>query len=265
MRIGVTLSLSLLVTVASACAAIRAPRGGPGSPVQLRVPVALAWEPEGPYEIEMSLFNATGMGYTMVQAEVEATEVTIYRPDGTVVCKTPAAVQKVYKVYAVTQLDSGAHWTLKRDLRKDCQNLSPGIYRYEASYRANNAESSGLYQAFLGPQGGEVLVRPGASSMTYDDVMAALEGTNADASDAGKEEPATAAAPVPAAPAPSPSVDEIHSCVDKELHDRGLNPYGDPEGTVYANGTTPVDEFGRILYVASRNAAIRGACKIPKF
>lgn len=265
MRIGATLSLSLLVAFASACATTLAPRGGPGSPVQLHVPAVLAWEPEGPYDIDMTVLNATNMAFTMVEAQPEATEVTVYRPDGTIACKTPAAVQKTYHIYAVGLLNSGAHWNIKRDLRKDCLDLSPGLYRYEASYRANTAETSGVYRAFLGPQGGQVLVRTGASSMTYDNILAAVDGTKpTDATDAGpdvvKEEPATATAPEP-----SPSAAEVHSCVDKELRDRGLNAYGDPDGATYANGTPPVDESGRILYVASRNPGIRRACKIPMF
>jgi hypothetical protein len=229
------------------------------------VPVVLAWEPEGPYEIEMSVFNAANMSFTMVQAQAEASAVTVYRLDGTIACQTPEPVQKVYKIYAVAVLAPGSHWEVRRDLRQDCGALSSGVYSYEASYRANDAEQSGLYRAFLGPLGGRVLVRAGASSMTYEDMLAALDGTKAtDPRDAGPDaaagEPATASAPEP-----SPSVAEIHACVDKELHDRGLNAYGDPEGTVYANGTPPVDALGRILYVASRNAAIHRACKIPMF
>ncbi|HET6437843.1 MAG TPA: hypothetical protein VFG59_07270 [Anaeromyxobacter sp.] len=85
---------------------------------------------------------------------------------------------------------------------------------------------------------------------------------------------APAASPAPAAPAPAASVppappakplnpDAVRACVDRELAARGLNAYGDPQGTKYDQ--PPVAEGGRILYVASRNVDIRVACGIPGF
>jgi hypothetical protein len=301
MRIGLSQALAVIVVVASACATTHEPTGGTDAPVQLLVPAVLAWEPEGPFEINLAIANYTRMIYMAVEARVEASDVTVFRLDGTVACKTPRAVEKTYERWTVKSLQPGRHWELKRDVREYCRDLGPGVYRYEANYRANYAEEQlrSIFVAFLGPQGGKVLVREGASSMKYEDIMAAVEkpetATASAAASAAQPaageptaapavaaeptaagEPATApavageptaAGELATAPAsePAPSAAEIHACVDKELRDRGLNAYGDPLGTTYKNGNPPVDEYGRILYVASRNPAIRRACKVPKF
>ncbi len=277
MRIGLAQSLAVFVGIASGCATAHT-TGGPDAPVQLQVPEVLAWEPEGPFDLKFAISNGTQMTFFIAEPKVEASDVTVYGLDGTVVCRTPRAVQKVYEKWAVKQLFPGKHWELQRDLRKDCPHLGPGTYRYEANYRANSAENAtnSLYQAVLGPQGGKVLVREGATAMKYEELVAevakpATPAASAAEPAAGGAEPAAAGAAEPAAGAqpaaaaePMPSAAEIRACVDKELRDRGLNAYGDPQGTHYDNGT-PVEESGRILYVASRNAAIRRACKIPMF
>ncbi len=84
-------------------------------------------------------------------------------------------------------------------------------------------------------------------------------------------EPTAGAAPADAAPSaaarpaePPPRPESGRACVDRELAARGLNAYGDPQGTQYGD-RPPVDEGGRVLYVASRNPALRLACKIPGF
>ncbi len=289
MRIGVAQSLAALVLIASACAStsndIVEPTGGPEAVVQLQVPEVLAWEPDGPYDLKIQVVNYTSMILMAVEPRVEASDFTLYRMDGSVACKTPRAVQKVYEKYYVKALPAGQRWEVKRDLKKTCPNLTPGIYRFEANYRMNSAEAlRSMYTAFLGPQGGKVLVKQDATSMKYEDLVATVENPDvfsAAAEPAAGTEPATAsttpdspsaatpaAATEPAASAtstePVPSAVEIRACVDKELADRGLNAYGDPKGTTY-DGNPPTDEYGRILYVASRNPGIRRACKIPKF
>jgi hypothetical protein len=55
---------------------------------------------------------------------------------------------------------------------------------------------------------------------------------------------------------------ERNRCVDRELRARGLNEFGDPEGTTYAAGqplgvTATTD---RVEYVLQRRPEIRSAC-----
>ncbi len=282
MRIGLAQWLAALLVVGSACASSREEAtGGPEDPVQLIVPEVLAGEPGGPFDLKLGIANYTPMILMAVEPRVEASDVTVYRLDGTVACKTPAAVQKVYEKWAPKALQPGSRWEVKRDLREYCPLLGPGIYRYEANYRMNTAEAlRSLYTAHLGPQGGKVLVKEGATSMKYEDLVAAVENPSEEEIAAQPlTEPSTevnpdeAATPPPAEPGaavatvsnePPPSAAEIRACVDKELLDRGLNAYGDPKGTTY-DGNPPADEYSRILYVASRSPAIRRACTVPTF
>jgi hypothetical protein len=283
MRIGLAQSLAALLVIGAACASSRDEvTGGSEDPVQLIVPEAIAWEPGGPYELKLGIANYTRMILMAAEPRVEASDATIYRMDGTVACATKKADQTVYEKWAAKALQPGQRWEVKRDLHEECPLLGPGVYRYEANYRMNNAEAlRSLYVAHLGPQGGKILVREGATSMKYEDLQAALENPTenelaaeqvappatelnpeavAAATAAAKDEAAGKTAPAEA----MPSVSEIRACVDKELLDRGLNAYGDPKGTSYGK-SPPVDESGRILYVAGRNPTIRRACKVPKF
>ncbi len=285
MRIGAAQSLAALVVITSACAttSFQEPTGGPEAVVQLQVPEVLAWEPEGPFDVKLDIVNYTSMILMAVEPRVEASDVTVYRADGSVVCRTPRAVEKTYEKWAVKGLQPGQHWQVKRDLKANCQSLEPGLYRYEVNYRLNYAEAlRSLLTGFLGPQGGKILVKEGATYMKYEDLVAAVDNPDAvetaaaavpaaAAPAAGAEPAATSSSPaatvqpeVAAASEPIPSASEIRACVDKELSDRGLNAYGDPKGTTY-DGNPPTDEYGRVLYVASRNPGIRRACKIPKF
>lgn len=55
------------------------------------------------------------------------------------------------------------------------------------------------------------------------------------------------------------------SCLDRELAAKGLNSFGDPEGTMYAGGTPLFDErtgrtISREQYVAARRPDIARAC-----
>ncbi|HTN50776.1 MAG TPA: hypothetical protein VML50_00110 [Anaeromyxobacter sp.] len=263
MRVRLAQSLAVLVGIASGCATAHRTTGGPEAPVQLQVPEVLAWEPEGPFDIHMAVSNGTPMTLQIVQAKPEAAEVTVYRLDGKVACQTARAMRKTYQVYYVEKLQPGRHMELALDLHRDCARLEPGVYRYEANYIANAAEGvpSSLYQATLGPQGGKVLVKRGATSMKYEELLAAVE--HPEAFEALVAADAAAAASAADAAGADASAAEVRACVDAELRGRGLNAYGDPQGTKYQS--PPVDEPSRILYVASRNPAIRKACNIPVF
>jgi hypothetical protein len=55
------------------------------------------------------------------------------------------------------------------------------------------------------------------------------------------------------------------SCLDRELAARGLNAFGDPQGTMYAGGTPLFDErtgasIPREQYVFSRHPELASAC-----
>jgi hypothetical protein len=55
------------------------------------------------------------------------------------------------------------------------------------------------------------------------------------------------------------------SCLDRQLAAKGLNPFGDPQGTMYAGGTPLFDEKSgrstpREQYVFSRHPEIARAC-----
>jgi hypothetical protein len=55
------------------------------------------------------------------------------------------------------------------------------------------------------------------------------------------------------------------SCLDRELAGRGLNSFGDPEGTMYAGGTPLFDErtgasMSREQYVFSHHPELASAC-----
>jgi hypothetical protein len=66
--------------------------------------------------------------------------------------------------------------------------------------------------------------------------------------------------------APTPQAQEApQSCLDRQLAAKGLNPFGDPEGTMYAGGTPLFDEkTGRMTpreqYVLARHPDIARAC-----
>ena len=63
--------------------------------------------------------------------------------------------------------------------------------------------------------------------------------------------------------APAPAAPE--SCLDGQLAAKGLNPFGDPQGTMYAGGTPLFDEktgrsTPREQYVFARHPDIARAC-----
>jgi hypothetical protein len=73
-----------------------------------------------------------------------------------------------------------------------------------------------------------------------------------------------AACPQKAA-APTATAASPQSCLDRELAAKGLNSFGDPEGTQYAGGTPLFDERGgrttpREEYVYARRPEIARLC-----
>ena len=63
------------------------------------------------------------------------------------------------------------------------------------------------------------------------------------------------------APPPPPA----ESCLDRQLAAKGLNPFGDPQGTMYTGGTPLFDEktgrsTPREQYVFARHPDIARAC-----
>jgi hypothetical protein len=65
--------------------------------------------------------------------------------------------------------------------------------------------------------------------------------------------------------AASPTNPSIEQCVDGWLHQRQLNPYGDPPDTAYAGGTPLFDEATgqttpRVDWVLRHHPEIRQAC-----
>jgi pyruvate/2-oxoglutarate dehydrogenase complex dihydrolipoamide acyltransferase (E2) component len=74
--------------------------------------------------------------------------------------------------------------------------------------------------------------------------------------------PTPAATPTPAVAA---SREAEEACLDQWLAARGLDPYGSPEGTLYAGGTPLFDERtgerrDRLQYVYKRHPAARDTC-----
>jgi hypothetical protein len=264
------------------CCASAQLTGGPESPVRLDTPEAVGWEPGGPFNLDLTIYNATGHRITLVTPSQEALQVKIFRiTDGKLVCKTPAPTQKIYEGPAARFVRAANGLKFRADIWPYCRNLGEGTYRYEAVYVANQA-TSGTDNSFtgtIGPQGGRIVVRSGISTDegALEAALAApasqpeAPGTPvAEEPAAPTDQPAAAKAPAPAkpaegaAPAATVNPEAIRACVDRELASRGLNAYGDPQGTKY-DDHPPVDEGGRILYVASRLPEIRYACRISGF
>jgi len=66
---------------------------------------------------------------------------------------------------------------------------------------------------------------------------------------------------------PVPPAAPAGSCLDRQLAAKGLNPFGDPEGTMYAGGTPLFDEktgrsTPREQYVFTRHPDIARACGV---
>lgn len=262
-RLAAVLTMAFLVT---GCVGPRKATGGPGSSVRLDVPAELAWDPEGPFPLRFTVFNATPMMLFMVKPRPEATEVIVYRADGQVACRTPRPVNEDVEGWNVMKVKSLTGLELSLDLQYECRGIVSGIYRYEVNFLARNAVgvTDHVWAGSLGPQGGRLLVRNGASRLKYADLLAALDGKEIAAPPPASVSATGATLDPATTPAATGDANAVRACVDKELSDRGLNAYGDPSGTRYENGP-PTDEYGRVLYVASRNVTIRKACGITGF
>jgi hypothetical protein len=236
--------------------------GGPGSPVRLDTPDAVGWEPGGPFPIELTVYNASGHRLTLVQPQPDAIQVKVFRAsDGTLACRTPSPSRRTAEGWDAKNVLASQGLHVKVDLWPFCRNLAEGLYRYELIYVANPASASvAVFTGTLGPRNGRIAVGAGLSSDE-----AALAG--ALALPASEQPASTSPSPPPAtasAPPPAQSAESVKACLDRELAARGLNAYGDPEGTTYPNGP-PADEGGRVLYVAGRNPEIRAACHVQGF
>ncbi|HEY7512097.1 MAG TPA: hypothetical protein VIG50_17685 [Vicinamibacteria bacterium] len=91
---------------------------------------------------------------------------------------------------------------------------------------------------------------------------------------AAESSPAATPAPAPVPPATagaegtrtSASREAEEACVDRWLAERGLDAYGNPQGTMYAGGTPLFDErtgeqVDRLAYVYKRQPLARAACR----
>jgi len=278
---GRTWTLTVAAALASACATAQI-SGGPEAPIRLDTQAAVGWEPDGPFTLDFVVYNATGRRIDLVEPKKDALQVKIYRlSDGKLACKTPSPSRQVAEGYEVRNIRNASGLKVSLDVWPYCRSLPEGTYRYEAVFAANRGNSGAPFTGLVGPQGGQIVIQKGIS---HDE--AALEAVLAEAASQpappaapaeGAAAPATPdhaasgeqAAAQPAAPPQPPAQpalnpEAIRACVDRELAARSLNAYGDPQGTRY-DERPPVDEGGRVLYVASRNPAIRAVCHIPGF
>jgi len=281
-----TWTLTVAAALVSACATAQI-SGGPESPVRLDTLAAVGWEPDGPFTLEFVVYNATGHRLELVEPKGEALQVKVYRlSDGQLACKTPSPSRQSAEGWEVRNIRNASGLKVSVDVWPYCRSLPEGTYRYEAIYSANRGNSGTPFTGLVGPQGGQIVIQKGIShdegalqavlAMVASPPAAPAAPTEGAAAPVAPEkaasgeqavahpaaQPQPAAAQPPAQPAVNPEA--IRACVDKELAARSLNAYGDPQGTRY-DGGPPVDEGGRVLYVASRNPAIRAVCRIPGF
>jgi hypothetical protein len=187
-------------------------------------------------------------------------------------CKSPRATYEQVEAWRVQRLRSLMGMPYKIDFQGSCRDIPTGAYRYEVTYRANSVGggfSDVVWTGTLGPQGGRLLVRSGASKLKYEELVAAFEPKSpaATATEGGVTAAEADGTSGEAAKVPTVTADAatVRACVDRELAARGMNAYGDPKGTAYGSNGPPTDEYGRVLYVASRSPAIRQACGISGF
>lgn len=82
---------------------------------------------------------------------------------------------------------------------------------------------------------------------------------------APKAEPAGTATGAPSGQVEEANRAAVESCVDSWLQSQKLDPYGNPEGTMYAGGTPLFNETtgevtDRLQYIFERKPAARQAC-----
>jgi hypothetical protein len=244
-------------------------RGGPGSTVQLVVPEAVAWEPGDDFIVPVTVFNATKMMLQIAQPGDDSVEFTLYKPDGSRACGSPRVTWHQVEPFRIQRVRPLTGMPYKAKFDAYCQDLASGVYRYDISYHASSPSDSftdAVWTGQLGPLSGRVLLRSGARGLKYEELLAAFEAKEGSPEATAVAAAADAAAAAEAASTPGAAGDPaaVRACVDKELAARKLNAYGDPAGTQYANGP-PTDEYGRVLYVASRFSAIRKVCGISGF
>jgi hypothetical protein len=244
-------------------------KGGPGSSVQLVLPEAVAWEPGDDFLIPVTVFNATKMMLQIAQPGDDSVEFALYRLDGSVACASPKVIWHQVEPFRIQRVRplTGMPYTAKFD--PYCRDLPSGVYRYDVSFQASSPSDSFsdvVWTGHLGPLSGRLLLRTGARGLKYEELVAALEAKPGSPEATATAAAADAAAAAEAASTPGAAGDPaaVRACVDKELAARNLNAYGDPAGTKYAGGP-PTDEYGRVLYVASRFSSIRKACGISGF
>ncbi len=269
----------LLVTLCLSCSTVPLD-GGPASPVRLDIPEAVGWEPGGPFPLELTVYNASGHRLLLTQPRPEAVQVKVFRAsDGGLACRTPSPSRTTAESWDAKAVLASQGLRVKLDLWPYCRRLGEGVYRYELVYAANAAATSEpVFTGLLGPRSGKIAVGTGLS--TDEAALAAALAQPTAPSPAAAGVPSQPAAPgaaaetaasQPAAPGagaaaapPAQSAESVKACLDRELAARGLNAYGDPQGTTYADGP-PADEGGRVLYVAGRNPEIRAACHVQGF
>ena len=140
--------------------------------------------------------------------------------------------------------------------------LSPGAYRYEASYDAPPAAGS-TWAGRVGPERGELVVRPDAPASN----APAASGAVSSPPDLPPPGGSVPIVPVPLGPgqvaAPAPWDPDVRACLDRELDLRGLNAYGDPPGTLYRGGPPAfASESERERMLFARFPAIATSCQL---
>ncbi len=254
--------LPLPVVLCLSCASTQMD-GGPGALVRLDTQDAVGWEPGGPFPLELTVYNASGHRMILAQPQPDVVQVKVFRTsDGKLACHTPSPTRTTMEGWSARYLLASQGLHLKVDVWPYCRDLAEGVYRYELVYVANRASSSDpVFTGTLGPRSGRVAVGTGLSSDEAALAAALANPSQARPAAAGATpSPATTTAATP----PAQTAESVKSCLDRELVARGLNAYGDPQGTTYPNGP-PADEGGRVLYVAGRNPEIRAACHVLGF
>ncbi len=239
--------------------------GGPLSPVRLDTQDAVGWEPGGPFPLELMVYNASGHRLVLARPKADALQVKVFRASGEPACRTPSPTRAQVEGWdaRAVQASQGLRFTV--DLWPYCRDLPEGLYRYEATYVANPASASEVvFTGTLGPRSGRIAVGRGLSS--DEAALAAVLATPSPSpAELGRGPGGGAASGAPSAPTSrEQSPEAIRACMDRELAARGLNAYGDPQGTTYPGGP-PADEGGRVLFVLGRNPEIRAACRIQGF
>ncbi|MGC3996215.1 MAG: hypothetical protein QM767_01240 [Anaeromyxobacter sp.] len=208
---------------------------GPGALIRLETP-DVEWTEGGAFEVELAIYNASGRRMTIARPTQETVELAIYpeQEGGKPVCKSPRATTLNLEPWQGVSLPTGGRSKAVVDARPYCPKLQPGTYRYEARFVANTIRGGDAsWTGVIGPEQGKVVVVATSAQQQQQTADQAAEA-------------------------------QARECVDRELAARGLNAYGDAQGTTYPEGP-PVQEEGRALYVAARLPELRQKCSIKGF